>query len=189
MKELVQEMNREEALQGSGQGASDPNLQTATFAAGCFWGVEEAFRALKGVKSTRVGYTGGKMPKPTYEDVCTDETGHAEAIEIRYDTSEISYDDLLQVFWSVHDPTTKDRQGPDIGSQYRSMIAFHSPEQRDAAKKSIDSLERSGLLRGRKVVTDIVSASEFYPAEEYHQRYYEKRGGGSCYTPMWRLRN
>ncbi len=161
---------------------NENNLQKATFAAGCFWGVEEAFRKLKGVKSTMVGYTGGKLENPSYEDVCTDETGHAETIQVQYDPNEISYEQLLNVFWSVHDPTTKDRQGPDIGSQYRSMISYHTLEQETLAKKSKEQLERSGKFK-RKIVTEIVPASTFYKAEDYHQKYYEKRGGGSCYVP------
>jgi peptide-methionine (S)-S-oxide reductase len=159
---------------------NENNLQKATFAAGCFWGVEEVFRKLKGVKSTMVGYTGGKFENPSYEDVCTDETGHAEAIEVQYDPNEISYEQLLKVFWSVHDPTTRDRQGPDIGSQYRSMISYHTQEQETLAKKVKEELERSGKFKN-KIVTEIVPASSFYKAEEYHQKYYQKRGGGSCY--------
>ena len=160
---------------------NENNLQKATFAAGCFWGVEEVFRKLKGVKSTMVGYTGGKFENPSYEDVCTDETGHAEAIQVQYDPNEISYEQLLKVFWSVHDPTTKDRQGPDIGSQYRSMISYHTSEQETLAKKIKEELERSGKFKS-KIVTEIVPTSSFYKAEEYHQKYYQKRGGGSCYV-------
>ena len=157
-------------------------LQLATFAAGCFWGVEEAFRGVKGVKSSAVGYTGGWFNNPTYRDVCTGKTSHAEAVQIQFDPNEVSYEDLLEVFWSIHNPTTKNRQGPDIGSQYRSMIAYHTPEHELAAKKSKEALEGSGKLNGRKIVTEIVSASLFYRAEEYHQKYYQKRGGGgSCY--------
>lgn len=157
-------------------------LQLATFAAGCFWGVEEAFREIKGVKSTVVGYTGGWFENPTYRDVCADKSGHAEAVQLEFDPNEVSYEDLLEVFWSIHNPTTKNRQGPDIGSQYRSMVAYHTPEQELAAKKSKESLEGSGKLNGRKIVTEIVPASPFYRAEEYHQKYYQKRGGGgSCY--------
>jgi peptide-methionine (S)-S-oxide reductase len=157
-------------------------LQLATFAAGCFWGVEEAFREIKGVKSTMVGYTGGFFDNPTYRDVCTHKTGHAEAVQVQFDPNEVSYEDLLEIFWSIHNPTTKNRQGPDIGSQYRSMIAYYTPEQEEAAKKSKEALEGSGKLNGRKIVTEIVSASPFYRAEEYHQKYYQKRGGGgSCY--------
>lgn len=155
-------------------------LQVATFAAGCFWGVEEAFRKMRGVKSTAVGYTGGRFEDPTYEDVCTDMTGHAEAVQLQYDPREVSYEQLLETFWSVHDPTTKDRQGPDIGSQYRSMIACHTPEQEVLAKKSKEELSRAGRFRN-KIITEIVPATTFYMAEEYHQKYYEKRGGGSCY--------
>src|SRR5574341_828365 len=158
------------------------NLEVATFAAGCFWGVEEVFRKIKGVKSTMVGYTGGRFENPTYEDVCTDETGHAEALQIQYDPKEVSYEQLLKVFWSVHDPTTMNRQGPDIGSQYRSMIAYHTAEQEALAKKLKEDLERSGKFK-RKIVTEIVPASTFYNAEDYHQKYYMKRGGGSCYLP------
>ena len=157
------------------------NLQMATFAAGCFWGVEEAFRQVKGVKSTTVGYTGGRFENPTYKDVCTHTTGHAEALLIQFDPNEVSYEQLLDVFWSIHDPTTKNRQGPDIGSQYRSMIAYHTQEQELLAKKSKADLERSGQLREGTIVTEIVPASTFYQAEDYHQKYYQKRGGGSCY--------
>ena len=157
-------------------------LQLATFAAGCFWGVEEAFRERKGVKSTVVGYTGGWFNNPTYRDVCTGKTGHAEAIQVQFDPNEVSYEDLLGVFWSIHNPTTKNRQGPDVGSQYRSMIAYHTPEQELAAKKSKEDLESSGKLNGRRIVTEIVTASPFYKAEQYHQKYYQKRrGSGSCY--------
>lgn len=158
------------------------NEQLATFAAGCFWGVEEEFRKIKGVKSTMVGYTGGITKNPTYHNVCTNKTGHAEAIQIEFDPEVVPYDKLLEVFWSVHDPTTKNRQGPDIGSQYRSMIAFHSKEQEDLAKKSKAVLQSSGKFKN-EIVTEIVPASTFYKAEEYHQKYYMKIGGGSCYIP------
>lgn len=156
------------------------NLQMATFAAGCFWGVEEVFTKTKGVKSTRVGYIGGNLPNPTYEDVCTDRTGHAEALQVEYDPKEISYEELLDLFWSIHNPTTKNRQGPDIGSQYRSIIFYHSPEQERIAKKSKQELEDSNKFQN-KIVTEIVPATTFYPAEDYHQKYYQKIGGGSCY--------
>lgn len=159
---------------------SEENLQTATFAAGCFWGVEEAFRQVKGVKSTVVGYTGGTFKNPSYEDVCSDMTGHAEAVQIQYEPKQVSYEQLLEVFWSVHDPTTKNRQGPDIGSQYRSMISYHTSEQEMLAKKSKENIERSGKFRNG-IVTEIVPVLTFYKAEEYHQQYYEKRGGGKCY--------
>jgi peptide-methionine (S)-S-oxide reductase len=156
-------------------------LQLATFAAGCFWGVEETFREIKGVKSTLVGYSGGWFENPTYRDVCSGKSGHAEAVQLEFDPNEVSYEDLLEIFWSIHNPTTKNRQGPDIGSQYRSMIAYHTAEQELAAKRSKEDLQRSGKLYGRRIVTEIVSASPFYKAEEYHQKYYQKRGGGSCY--------
>jgi peptide-methionine (S)-S-oxide reductase len=156
-------------------------LQLATFAAGCFWGAEEAFRRLEGVKSTTVGYTGGWFKNPTYRDVCTGKTGHAEAVQIQFDPNEVSYEELLGVFWSIHNPTTKNRQGLDIGSQYRSMIAYHTPEQELAAKKSKDELEGSEKLNGKKIVTEIVQASPFYKAEQYHQKYYQKIGDDSCY--------
>lgn len=156
------------------------NLQMATFAAGCFWGVEEVFTKTKGVKSTRVGYIGGNLPNPTYEDVCTDRTGHAEALQVEYDPKEISYEELLDLFWSIHNPTTKNRQGPDIGSQYRSIIFYHIPEQERIAKKSKQELEDSNKFQN-KIVTEIVPATTFYPAEDYHQKYYQKIGGGSCY--------
>lgn len=155
-------------------------LEIATFAAGCFWGVEDAFMKTKGVKSTRVGYTGGKLTNPTYEDVCTDKTGHAEAIQIKYDPKEISYKELLELFWSIHNPTTKNRQGPDIGTQYRSSIFYHTSEQEKIAKKVKQELDDSKFQN--KIVTEIVAASTFYPAEEYHQKYYQKIGGGSCYN-------
>tara|TARA_Y100000780_G_scaffold231980_1_gene260102 strand:+ start:4057 stop:4569 length:513 start_codon:yes stop_codon:yes gene_type:complete len=156
------------------------NLQIMTFAAGCFWGVEEAFRQINGVQSTIVGYTGGKFENPTYEDVCRDKTGHAEAVQIQYDPNEVSYEQLLELFWSIHDPTTKNRQGFDIGSQYRSMISYHTPEQEAIAKKSKEELEKSRKFKN-EIVTEIVQASTFYKAEEYHQKYYQKKGGGSCH--------
>lgn len=159
---------------------NESSLEIATFAAGCFWGVEDAFIKTKGVKSTRVGYTGGNLTNPTYEDVCTDKTGHAEAIQIKYDPKEISYKELLELFWSIHNPTTKNRQGPDIGTQYRSSIFYHTSEQEKIAKKVKQELNDSKFQN--KIVTEIVEASKFYPAEEYHQKYYQKIGGGSCYN-------
>jgi peptide-methionine (S)-S-oxide reductase len=155
-------------------------MAKATFAAGCFWGVEATFRQLPGVIATRAGYIGGNTEKPTYKDVCADDTGHAEAVEIEYDPTQISYDQLLNVFWDNHDPTTLNRQGPDSGSQYRSAIFFHSPEQETLAKASRDSLDNSGRFRN-KIVTEIVPAPTFYEAEEYHQQYLEKRGLASCH--------
>ena len=150
----------------------------ATFAAGCFWGVEEAFRNLPGVTSTAVGYEGGTMPNPTYEDVCTDRTGHAEVVEVEYDPERISYDALLDTFWANHDPTTKNRQGPDIGAQYRSAIFYHTPEQESAA---IASRERAQAQFRKPIVTEIVPAAEFYRAEDYHQQYLAKRGLSHCH--------
>jgi peptide-methionine (S)-S-oxide reductase len=158
---------------------SENNLETATFAAGCFWGVEDTFMKKKGVKATSVGYTGGNFSNPTYEDVCTDKTGHAEAIQLRFNPREVSYEELLDLFWSIHDPTTKNRQGPDIGSQYRSTIFYHTAEQENIAKKSKQDLDDSKFQN--KIVTEIVPATTFYPAENYHQKYYQKNGGGSCY--------
>jgi len=156
------------------------SLQKATFGAGCFWGVEAEFRQLpKGVVSTAVGYEGGTMKNPTYRDVCTDRTGHAEAVEVEYDPEKVSYEDLLKVFWANHDPTTLNRQGPDVGTQYRSVIFYHTPEQQAAALASKEKLEKSGRYR-RPIVTEIVPATSFYRAEDYHQQYLEKRGLSSC---------
>ena len=155
-------------------------MAKATFGAGCFWGVEAAFRRVKGVTSTRVGYSGGTMKNPTYNDVCTDRTGHAEVVEVEYDPAKVSYEELLNVFWSIHDPTTLNRQGPDVGTQYRSVIFFHSPEQQAIAKASKEKLQHSGRFK-RPIATEITPASEFYMAEEYHQQYLEKRGQESCH--------
>jgi peptide-methionine (S)-S-oxide reductase len=155
-------------------------MAKAVFAAGCFWGVEATFRQLPGVLSTRVGYTGGKTENPTYKQVCTDGTGHAEAVEVTYDPAKISYDELLQVFWENHDPTQLNRQGPDWGTQYRSAIFFTSPEQEAAAEASKEALENSHRF-SRKIVTQIVPATTFYEAEEYHQQYLEKKGLASCH--------
>ncbi len=153
--------------------------ETATFAAGCFWGVESLFRQTEGVISTRVGYSGGHSLQPTYAEVCTDETGHAEAVEIIFDPGKISYAHLLEIFWENHNPTTLNRQGPDVGSQYRSVIFYHSDEQARIARESKQALEKSGKFR-QPIVTEIVPASTFYPAEEYHQDYYHKHGLQSC---------
>lgn len=155
-------------------------IEKATFAAGCFWGVEEAFRQAKRVASTQVGYTGGSFNNPTYEDVCSGRTGHAEAVEVEYNPSNISYEDLLRVFWEIHDPTTPNRQGPDVGAQYRSAIFFHNPEQRAAAIASKERLQRSGRHKD-SIVTEITPASEFYRAEEYHQQYVAKRERARLY--------
>ncbi len=153
--------------------------EKATFGAGCFWGIEAAFRELDGVIGTAVGYAGGSLENPTYQDVCGDRSGHAEVVEVEFDPSRVSYDKLLDLFWSSHDPTTVNRQGPDIGSQYRSAIFFHNPEQEAAALQSMEALERSGSYRN-PVVTEITPAPKFYRAEEYHQRYLEKRGLAHC---------
>jgi peptide-methionine (S)-S-oxide reductase len=155
-------------------------MAKATFAAGCFWGVEATFRQIDGVSSTRVGYTGGELKNPTYKDVCSDHTGHAEAVEVDYDPAKVKYDDLLQVFWENHDPTQLNRQGPDFGSQYRSAIFYHSPEQEQAARASKEKLEKSGRF-SRSIVTQIVPAVTFYEAEDYHQQYLEKRGLATCH--------
>ena len=153
--------------------------EKATFAAGCFWGVEAAFRQIKGVVSTQVGYTGGHTTSPTYEDVCTDRTGHAEAVEVTYDPARVSYEDLLNVFWTNHDPTTVNRQGPDVGTQYRSAIFVHSPEQQKEASASKARLESEHRYK-RPIATQILPAGPFYRAEEYHQQYLEKRGLSTC---------
>jgi len=155
-------------------------METATFAAGCFWGVEATFRSTPGVISTRVGYTGGTLKGPTYKDVCGDHTGHAEAVEVTYDPARVPYEELLKIFWENHDPTTLNRQGPDVGTQYRSAIFYHSPEQEAAARKSKEQLEKSGTFR-RPIVTEIVPAAEFWQAEDYHQQYLEKRGLAHCH--------
>ncbi len=156
-------------------------MAKATFGAGCFWGVEEEFRKVPGVRNTAVGYSGGSLQHPTYEDVCSDATGHAEVVEVDYDPEKVSYDRLLDVFWNGHNPTQLNRQGPDVGSQYRSVIFFHSPEQKAAAQASKEGLEKSGRFP-RPIVTKIEPAEPFWRAEEYHQRYFEKRGGGSCHV-------
>jgi peptide-methionine (S)-S-oxide reductase len=157
----------------------EKKYEIASFAAGCFWGVEAAFRELKGVISTSVGYMGGHTQDPTYGDVCTGTTGHAETVQVTFDPSKISYNKLLETFWNKHDPTTKNRQGPDIGEQYRSIIFYHSEEQKKLAIASKEKLEASGRYRN-PVVTEIIPAPKFYPAEEYHQQYLEKRGRKFC---------
>ena len=153
--------------------------KTATFGAGCFWGVEAAFRNVNGVVATAVGYMGGILKNPTYKDVCTGRTGHAEVVQVTYDPSKVSYEQLLDVFWSIHDPTQLNRQGPDIGTNYRSVIFYHDAEQGRLAKSSKEAIEVSGVFGFRKIMTEIIPAPEFYLAEEYHQRYHEKHGG-SC---------
>ena len=155
-------------------------MAIATFGAGCFWGVEAAFRQLAGVTGTAVGYLGGTLKNPTYKDVCTGNTGHAEVVQVDYDAAKVSFEDLLNVFWANHDPTTMNRQGPDVGTQYRSAVFFHTPEQEATARASKDTLQASGKLR-RPIVTEITPASAFYRAEEYHQQYLEKRGLSHCH--------
>lgn len=154
-------------------------MAKATFGAGCFWGVEEAFRRVPGVTGTAVGYSGGTMENPAYRDVCSGRTGHAEVVEVDYDPARVSYEQLLETFWSEHDPTTLNRQGPDVGSQYRSAVFFHTPEQEAAARASKAQQEGSGRFR-RPIVTEITPAGPFYRAEEYHQQYLAKRGAASC---------
>jgi peptide-methionine (S)-S-oxide reductase len=153
----------------------------ATFGAGCFWGVEAVLRSVPGVTSTAVGYMGGTLKNPTYQDVCTDKTGHAEVVQVEYDPAKVSYEELLKVFWENHDPTTLNRQGPDTGKQYRSVIFFHSSEQEAAARAAKDKLARAGVYQQRPIVTEIVPAAEFWRAEEYHQQYLEKRGLAQCH--------
>ena len=153
--------------------------EKATLGAGCFWGVEAAFRQVEGVKATAVGYMGGSLEKPTYKDVCTDTTGHAEVVEVEYAPETVSYDKLLEIFWSSHDPTQLNRQGPDVGGQYRSAIFFHGAEQEVVARASLEKLDASGRYP-RPIVTEITPASTFWRAEDYHQQYLEKRGLATC---------
>jgi peptide-methionine (S)-S-oxide reductase len=160
---------------GGPVGDKGGTMSTAIFAAGCFWGIEAAFRLVDGVVDTKVGYTGGTTANPTYEEVCSHRTGHAEAVQVTFDPAKVSYEALLAVFWASHDPTQHHRQGPDVGSQYRSAIFFHDETQKAAAEKSRDELAASGKW-DKPIATEIVPASVFYPAEEYHQRYYEKQG-------------
>jgi peptide-methionine (S)-S-oxide reductase len=155
-------------------------MSKATFAAGCFWGVEEAFRHIKGVTSTTVGYTGGTTKDPTYKQVCTGATGHAEAVEVEFDPSQVSYRELLAAFFTNHNPTTLNSQGPDFGTQYRSAIFYHDAEQEAAARDAIAALEKAHAFK-RPIVTEIKPAGPFYPAEEYHQQYLSKRGAASCH--------
>ena len=150
-------------------------MEKATFGAGCFWGVEAAFRKIEGVASTTVGYAGGSFKDPTYKDVCSGKTGHAEVVQVEFDPSKVSYEELLRVFWNIHDPTTLNRQGPDIGTQYRSAVFFHNPEQEAAATASKQKLQSSGRYQN-SIVTEITPASEFYRGEDYHQQYFEKCG-------------
>jgi len=154
--------------------------EIATFGAGCFWGVEETFRQVPGVIDTQVGYSNGHTVNPTYKDVCTDETGHAEVVQVTFDPAKVSFAELLNVFWKAHDPTQVNRQGPDFGAQYRTAVFFHSPEQEAAAKKSMATLAASGKFK-RPIATEISAAGPFYRAEEYHQKYLQKRGAPSCH--------
>lgn len=155
-------------------------MERAIFGAGCFWGVEAEFRKVKGVTATAVGYSGGTLENPTYQDVCSGRTGHAEVVEVQFDPAVVSYDELLKVFWENHDPTTLNRQGPDSGTQYRSAIFYLTPEQEAQARASKEALEQSGTYR-RPIVTEITPASTFYKAEDYHQQYFEKRGISHCH--------
>jgi len=157
---------------------NNKKLKEAVFAAGCFWGVEEAFRNLGGVAETEVGYTGGHLDSPNYENVCSGKTGHAEAVRVFYDPEKIPYKKLVEFFWGMHDPTTYHRQGPDVGEQYRSAIFYSAPEEKQIAEESKKELEASGKLKN-PVVTEIVSASKFWRAEDYHQKYFEKNGGAA----------
>ncbi len=155
-------------------------MEKATFAAGCFWGVESAFMEVPGVTETAVGFMGGRTEKPSYKQVCYEDTGHAEVVHLTYDPAKVKYDQLLEVFWSNHDPTQLNRQGPDVGDQYRSAIFFHTPEQESVARASKEWMEKSGRFR-RTIVTAIEPAQEFYRAEDYHQKYFQKRGISACH--------
>jgi len=154
-------------------------MAQAAFAAGCFWGVQHEFDKVKGVTKTIAGYMGGSTKNPTYEEVCTNKTGHAETVYLEYDEKIISYEELIDIFWKIHDPTQKNRQGPDVGSQYRSVIFYYTDEQRKLAETSKKNLDSSGMFK-KPITTEIVAASEFYPAEEYHQHYFKKKGVGGC---------
>lgn len=160
--------------------AGERESETATFGGGCFWGVEEVFRTIRGVRKTTVGYMGGVAPDPTYEMVCTGRTGYAEVVQVEFDPDQIAYRALLEIFFSHHDPTTLNRQGPDVGEQYRSVIFVHTPTQEEEAQRMIRDLEQSGRFR-RPVRTTVIQAPTFYPAEEYHQQYLARRGGSSCH--------
>ncbi len=167
---------------GSEMGKEKGSMETAMFGAGCFWGVEETFRRTPGVIETAVGYAGGKTKNPTYKDICTDATGHAEVVHVVYDSAKINYTQLLSVFWKGHNPTTLNSQGPDFGTQYRSVIFYYSPEQKQAAEESKSKLAASGKWK-RPVVTEISAAGEFYKAEDYHQKYLMNRGLENCHLP------
>jgi peptide-methionine (S)-S-oxide reductase len=175
-----QQTGGQTAPDSGGQADAPGSTAVATFAAGCFWGVEARFRQVPGVVDTMVGYTGGHKEEPTYKQVCTGTTGHAEAVQVTYDPGKVTYDALLEVFWNAHDPTTANRQGPDVGSQYRSAIFYHTPEQEAAARKSKAALQASGRWGEKPIVTQVEPAGPFWRAEEYHQRYLEKKGRASC---------
>ncbi len=162
---------------------AEKKMEKATFAAGCFWGVEATFRQIEGVTETKVGYIGGEIENPTYKEVCSDESGHAEAIEMEFDPQIVSYTALLKVFWANHDPMTLNRQGPDFGSQYRSAVFYHSPDQKDQAETLLMELTNSGRY-SKPIVTEISVAGQFYDAAEYHQQYLEKRGLSSCHIDL-----
>lgn len=157
------------------------SIEKATFGAGCFWGVEAAFAAIAGVTATAVGYEGGQLERPTYKDVCTDQTGHAEVVELDFDPAQVSYEQLLDAFFALHDPTTLNRQGPDWGAQYRSAIFYHSAEQQAQALAKIEQITAEGRLKPKRIVTKVEPAQTFWRAEEYHQKYLEKRGQASCH--------
>jgi len=163
-------------------GEAPEGLAFATFAAGCFWGVEDFFRSVPGVVDVVSGYTGGHASRPTYEEVCSGSTGHAEAVLVTYDPARVSYEQLLEEFWRHHDPTTPNRQGPDVGTQYRSSVFVHTPEQEQVARASLASVQERF---GRPIVTEVVPASTFWPAEAYHQRYVERTGHGACHVANW----
>ncbi len=181
--QYLSQFEKDGSKNGSSKGSQkdDSNYELATFAAGCFWGVESAFKQVKGVIETTVGYTGGTVPNPSYRRVCTGITGHAEAVLIKYDPRIVSYRELLSLFWRIHDPTTPNRQGPDVGTQYRSAIFYHNELQKKDAEESKEEFDRSGAYTNQ-ATTQIVPASNFYEAEEYHQDYFEKQGGGSCHV-------
>lgn len=164
-----------------GQGEREMATETATFGAGCFWGVEEKFRCTPGVTDTEVGYAGGHTENPTYKEVCSHGTGHAEVVQLQYDPEQISYEELLKIFFEMHDPTQVNRQGPDVGDQYRSVIFYHTDEQKQAAEQMKSELDDSGRF-SRPIATQIESAPKFWPAEDYHQEYLKKRGGGACHA-------
>jgi peptide-methionine (S)-S-oxide reductase len=167
-------------VSGQGNPIQGEAMEKATFGGGCFWGVEAAFRRVPGVTATQVGYMGGSLKNPTYKDVCTDRTGHAEVVEVTFDPAQVSYEEVLRVFWTCHDPTQLNRQGSDVGTQYRSVIFYHTPQQQAAAEASRRELERAGTFQ-RPIVTAILPAADFWRAEEYHQQYLEKRGLASCH--------